>query len=103
MKVLSEIRLRSRYIFGPILGASLFFYFFYHAIQGDRGIIAFWQLTKQLAQAEYVLKRVSDDEISVQHRVRLLNPNTLNRDMLDERARLMLGYSRPGEVIIFKQ
>jgi cell division protein FtsB len=103
MKVLSEIRFRSRYILGPVLGTCLFFYFFYHAIQGDRGLIAFWQLTKQVNQAEDVLKRVSTSELAIQHRVSLLNPHTVNRDMLEERARLMLGYSIEGEIIVFRQ
>ena len=30
----------------------------------------------------------------------LLSSNAIDRDMLDERARYMLGYSLPGEIII---
>ena len=46
MKVLSEIRLRSSHIMGPILCIVLILYIAYHAVQGDRGLIAYWQLTK---------------------------------------------------------
>ena len=101
MKVLTEIRLRSGQIIGPVIGACLMFYFIYHAIQGDRGLIAFWQLSKQISQAENTYLSVNSKRTEIQNRVMLLNPNSLNRDMLEERARFMLGYSNPGEIVVF--
>ncbi len=103
MKVLSEIRLRSGHIIGPVLGACLIVYIAYHAVQGDRGLIAYWQLTKQVAQAETVHLRLSRRRELIQNRVNLLNPRSLDRDMLEERARFMLGYSLPDEVVIFRR
>ena len=101
MKVLSEIRLRSSHIIGPVIGACLNLYFIYHAIHGDRGLIAFWQLNKQITQAENTYLVVSRKRAEIQNKVRLLNPNTLNSDMLEERARFLLGYTNPGEIVIF--
>ena len=101
MKVLSEIRLRSSHIIGPVIGACLILYFIYHAIHGDRGLIAFWQLNKQITQAENTYLVVSRKRAEIQNKVRLLNPNTLNSDMLEERARFLLGYTNPGEIVIF--
>tara|TARA_B100000315_G_scaffold259689_2_gene316699 strand:+ start:1745 stop:2104 length:360 start_codon:yes stop_codon:yes gene_type:complete len=103
MKVLSEIRLRSGHIIGPVLGACLIVYIAYHAVQGDRGLIAYWQLTKQVAQAERVQLRLDRRRELIQNRVNLLNPRSLDRDMLEERARFMLGYSLPDEVVIFRR
>ncbi len=102
MKVLTEIRLRSGQIVGPVLGACLIVYIAYHAVQGDRGLIAFWQLTKQVAHADTIYLRLSRERAAMQNRVSLLNPNTLDRDMLEERARFMLGYSLPDEIVIFR-
>ena len=92
MKVLTELKYRSSFIIGPVLGASLLIYFLYHAVQGDRGLLAYWQLAKQVERA-----RVTSSFLDNLRR----NPSTLNRDMLDERARFMLGYVRPKEIIIF--
>jgi cell division protein FtsB len=101
MKVLTELRLRSGHIIGPIIGVCLIVYFVYHAVQGDRGLIAFWQLSKQVNQAESTYSIVRQKRAELQNRVILLNPYSLNGDMLEERARLMLGYSRSDEVVIF--
>ena len=101
MRVISELRLRSGHVIGPIVGLFLIFYFIYHAIQGDRGLIAFWQLNKQVAQAETTHSILKHRRIELQNRVALLSPYSLNGDMLEERARLMLGYSRSDEIVIF--
>ena len=103
MKVLTELRLRSGHIVGPVLGACLIVYIAYHAVQGDRGLIAFWQMTKQVTQAETVHLHLSRERAVIQNRVSLLNPHTLDRDMLEERARFMLGYSLPDEIVIFRR
>ena len=101
MKVLTELRLRSSQIIGPIIGVCLIVYFLYHAVQGDRGLIAFWQLSKQVTQAENTYSMLNQKRAELQNRVTLLNPYSLNSDMIDERARFMLGYTKPDEVVIF--
>ena len=101
MKVLTELRLRSSHIIGPIIGVCLIVYFLYHAIQGDRGLIAFWQLSKQVTQAENTQSMLTQKRTELQTRVSLLNPNSLNSDMIDERARFILGYTKSDEIVIF--
>ena len=101
MKVLSEIRLRSSYILGPILCIGLIFYIAYHAVQGDRGLIAYWQLTKQVERAVIVNEELKERRSKLQNQVSLLSPQSLDRDMLDERARFLLGYSKPNEFIFY--
>ena len=101
MRVLTELRLRSSHIIGPIIGVCLIVYFVYHAVQGDRGLIAFWQLSKQVTQAENTYSMLNQKRAELQNRVTLLNPYSLNSDMIDERARFMLGYTKPDEVVIF--
>ena len=101
MKVLTELRLRSSHIIGPIIGVCLIVYFLYHAVQGDRGLIAFWQLSKQVTQAENTHSVLNQKRAELQNRVSLLNPNSLNSDMIDERARFILGYTKSDEIVIF--
>ena len=100
MKFISEARSRARHVIGPILGAALIAYIAYHALQGERGLIAYWQLVHHVEQAKIVSADMSLAQKKIANRVALLFSNAIDRDMLDERARYMLGYSLPGEIII---
>jgi cell division protein FtsB len=86
---------------GPILCIGLIFYIAYHAVQGDRGLIAYWQLTKQVERAVTVNEELKERRSKIQNQVSLLSPQTLDRDMLDERVRFLLGYSKPNEFIFY--
>ena len=44
MTLLYEMRKRARHVVGPVLAISVFGYFAYHSVQGDRGLIAWLQL-----------------------------------------------------------
>jgi len=100
MKFINEARARARHVLGPILGAVLIVYITYHAVQGDRGLIAYWQLVHQVEQATIVAADMGSARKIIANRVALLSSTAIDRDMLDERVRDMLGYSGPGEVII---
>ena len=102
-KFLEELRRRARYVLGPTLGAALIVYVTYHALQGERGLIAFWQLHGQVMHAQHIHDGLRNTKERLQNRVKLLNPNSLDTDMLEERVRFMLGYSRPDETIILKR
>ena len=102
-KCFSELRKRARYVLGPTVGAALIVYVTYHALQGERGLIAFWQLHGQVMHAQHIHNDLRANKEQLQHRVKLLNPNSLDTDMLEERVRFMLGYSRPDETIILKR
>jgi cell division protein FtsB len=103
MRFLAELRARFRHIIGPVLGVCVIAYIAYHAIQGERGIIAYWRLSKQVEQARANLDEVADERAKLENRVRLLHPQSLDPDMLEERARVMLGYGRPGEKVIMNK
>lgn len=100
MILLHEIRKRARHVAGPVLAISLFGYFAYHSVQGDRGLIAWLQLGQQVEIAQAVLEKVSRDRSALEHRARLLRPDNLDPDMLDERARQVLSLSHPDDLVI---
>lgn len=101
MLVLDEIRRRGRFILGPILGISLVVYFSYHLVQGDRGLIAWLRLEQQVRQAQATFAEVDAERTTLDHRVNLLRPEHLDRDMLDERARATLNLAAPDERVFF--
>ncbi|UEM06171.1 septum formation initiator family protein [Skermanella rosea] len=85
---------------GPAIGAAIVGYFAYHAVQGDRGLIALSHLQNEIQQAQATLAQVSEQRIELEKRASLLRRDHLDPDMLDERARAVLNYSHPDDVII---
>ena len=100
MAILRELRSRARYIAPPVLGACLFAYFAYHAVQGDRGIIAWLVLSQQIREARATEAELGRERAALERRVALLSPSSLDPDLLDERARAMLNLAHSDDVII---
>jgi len=99
--LIGEIRRRARLIVGPVCGISLFTYFAYHLIQGDRGLVAWLRLSEQIKVAQATRDEVEAERRALDQHVSLLRPNHLDRDMLDERARAALNLIAPDERVIF--
>ena len=97
----SEFRLRARHVIAPVIGICMASYFGYHAVQGDRGMIAWNDLRHQLEEARFIAAEVNAHRRSLERQVALLNPKSLDPDMLDERARLMLNVGFGDEIVVF--
>lgn len=102
MLITKEIRRRARHVVGPFLGLTLVVYFAYHTVQGDRGLMAWWQLNQQVKQAEETLAQLDETRTTLDRRASLLRPDHLDPDMLEERARLMLNMGRDDEVVVLR-
>ena len=100
MGLFYELRLRARYIIGPVLGIFAVGYFAFHAFRGERGVIALRQLSHQVETAQIVYSKIISQRMELEHRVKLLHPDSLDPDMLDERARIMLNYGLPDDIVI---
>ena len=100
MNLLGEIRRRSRHIIGPVAGITLFGYFAYHVVQGDRGLIAWLKLSQQVETAQIQYDETAALRTEFAHRVGLLQPQSLDPDLLEERARSVLGLAHRDDIII---
>ena len=100
MVIGKEIRRKLPQVLAPLFGAAMMAYFGYHAVQGDRGLIAWWSLRYEIEKADYELAEVTAARQALEHKVSLLRPESLDRDMLEERARLMLGAVNADDFII---
>ena len=100
MKIFSELRLRIRFILWPTILATVILYITFHMIQGDRGFIAFMQIHAEVLAAKKTQQILVRKKQRLQNKVTLLSRKSLDKDMLDERVRIMLGYSKPNETII---
>src|SRR3954465_11295620 len=101
MDLRRDIKRRLAQVAWPMLGACLAGYFVYHAVQGDRGILAWMQVNQQIKVAEAQLTKSDDEREAMEQRVALLSNSSLDLDMLEERARIMLNFSHPDDLVIF--
>jgi cell division protein FtsB len=82
------------------LGACIVAYFLYHTIQGDRGWLAMLKLQNQVNVAQLTLSQLQQEHQELAHRVQLMRPSSLDPDLLSEKSREMLDYSKPNEIVI---
>jgi cell division protein FtsB len=95
-----ELQKRLRQVIAPTIGACVFGYFVYHAIQGDRGVMMWLQISQQLSEGRTTLAALEVERDAIQRRVGLLSPSTLDSDLLDERARIMLNVAEPDDRLV---
>ena len=100
MKIFSELRLKVRFILWPTIWATIILYITFHMIQGERGFIAFIQIHEEVLAAKKTQQSLISKKKQLQNKVTLLSLKSLDIDMLEERVRIMLGYSRSNETII---
>ena len=100
MGIMVELRKRQRHLLLPLFFAVVFGYLAYHVMHGDRGVFAYIHMKQEIIRAEEALAETGATRDAWERRVALLRTASLDPDMLDERARYMLGYSQSGEIII---
>ena len=93
--------LRPRQILVPIIFAMMFGYFGYHLVNGDRGLLAMAHLQRETMIADQNLAEAETTRKIWERRVASLRNQSLDPDMLDERARILLNFSRKEDIIVF--
>lgn len=100
MRFFDEFRRRFRSVIWPAIGVCAVAYFAYHMVNGNRGLVAWHALQQQVETARAEAAAVRLERQAIEHRVGLLNPKSVDRDMLDEWSRRVLGYGRADEIVI---
>jgi cell division protein FtsB len=80
--------------------AALIFYFGFNALTGDRGILTERERDATLAEDQAQLAQLTAERTELEQRVRLLSENDLSRDLLEERAHVVLGFADPRDYVI---
>jgi cell division protein FtsB len=90
---------------GLYAGAALLIgYFGVNAFTGNHGLRAKQDLDQQFTELSDELARLKHERAEWQRRVALLKSESIDPDMLDERARAVLGYVHPRELtLMFKR
>jgi cell division protein FtsB len=85
-------------------GALIIAYFGVNAYTGRLGLRAKQDLDRQYAELSAELAQLKAERAEWQHRVKLLKSDSIDPDMLDERARAVLDYLDPHELtLMFKR
>lgn len=93
--------LRLRQALVPFVCIVVLGYFAYHAVYGRLGFISWLDIQNRIDLLEHQLADVERQREQLDRQVALLRPESLDPDLLDERARAALGYANPGEIVIF--
>ena len=100
MLVLMELRRQGRQIIASIFGVAVIGYFAFHAVEGERGLRAYFALNLQTELAREERDALRHDRMTIESRVNLLKPESLDLDMLDERARTVLNKVHEDDFVI---
>ena len=80
--------------------ALLIFYFGFHALTGERGLLLSRQRQATLEEKQTELKRLRAERADLEARARFLRDDSLSADLLEERAHVLLGFADPRDYVI---
>ena len=86
MVIADALKKHARQAIGPALGALVVAYIAYHAVQGDRGLLAYFTYSQEVERAKAALGDIQRTRERLEHRVALLRPDSLDPDLLDKVA-----------------
>jgi cell division protein FtsB len=75
-------------------------YLGFHAVQGEHGLYALLVQQHRKDVLTQELSKAKAEREKLEHRVSLLRPETLDRDLLDEQSRRYLGVIGKDEIVI---
>ena len=101
LPIFAQRNLRLRHLFFYGLMGFLMVYFTYFALGGSRGLWAMLKLRNEVAEAQSQLDIVRAERFAMEDRIKGLYTKSLNKDLLDEQARLQLGYAQKDEMVIY--
>lgn len=85
-----------------IIGFILALYFSYHIGFGERSYWRLRNVENSISQLSTEYQQLHARRAALESRVTRLRPGSLDPDLLEERARYVLGYVRPDEMVIIR-
>ena len=85
----------------PLACLFVMSYFAYHAVEGDYGLFALGKLQTRVASLETELAEARAARERMEGHVALMRPESLDKDMIDERAREALNMADAKDIVIF--
>jgi cell division protein FtsB len=76
-------------------------YFVWHAYNGSRGLKAKEEYRMRIEDLSSRLSALQDERAGWERRVRMMSSGSLERDLLEEQARVTLGRVHKDELVLF--
>jgi len=99
------VRTRLRALLIPLalyaVSASVTFYFVWSAVNGGRGLRAKEEYRAEMNRLDTRLAALQKERAHLTRRVTMMSSNSLDRDLLEEEARIVLGRVRKSELVVF--
>jgi cell division protein FtsB len=83
-----------------VMAAFLIGYFGVNAYDGAHGLKAKQDIDRETAVLSAELGQLQSERVQWEHRVALLKSDHIDADMLDERARALLDYVDPSDLVM---
>lgn len=101
--IIREIRRRAKKLITPAIVLCVAVYLSFHLLHGSKGARAQWRLQEDVVAAQSKLDKLKQERDKLELKVKLLRPDSVCPDLLDEQARRVLGYANPNDVIILRK
>lgn len=75
-------------------------YFLFHGISGERGLLKMLYLRSEISSAQKISDNYKNQKDKLEEKVKLLSSSSLDLDLLDERARVVLNLAAKDEFVI---
>lgn len=85
----------------PVCCLFVLGYFAYHGVEGAYGLFALGKLNERVAALETELDEVRSERKQMEAHVALMRPESVDKDMVDERARQALNMADTKDIVIF--
>jgi cell division protein FtsB len=84
----------------PAMTCAVVAYFGYHAIWGERGMLAYSDVQARLGVQHEQLIQLRTNRQRLQHRIELMRPGQVDNDLVEELARAQLMEGAPGQIAV---
>ena len=99
------VRTRLRGILLPLLlycvSGSIGSYFVWHAINGERGLKTSEEYERTIALLRTEYTAADMERLQWQHRIDLMRGESIDRDLLEEEARVLLDRVHKNDLVVF--
>ncbi len=86
-----------------LAGAFLMVYFAFHAVNGERGLLRYLYLRQEISEAKKVAAEYNLQKSRLEEKVKHLSNTSLDLDLLEERARIVLNLAGNDEFILLDE
>ncbi len=99
---LHDQKKRVRQAVAPTLFLAFGLYLAFHTVNGERGFVAWMRINQQIETEIGKLTALRTERLTLENNVRRLRPDSLDIDLLEERARIVLNVGDPDDRVLVK-